>query len=81
MSIEAQVEELYGDSKEPEWKAEEVRRLKKESGFEEEEEPSVARLDGIQQISHNVIKDPEHGKAPKGESLNEVIQEPVKAGE
>ena len=28
MSIEAAVEELYGDSRDEEWKAEEVRRLK-----------------------------------------------------
>ncbi len=40
MSIEAQVEELYGDSKDPEWKAEEVARLKQEIGVMDVEEPT-----------------------------------------
>ncbi|HFI0420629.1 TPA: capsid protein [Streptococcus suis] len=39
MSIEASVEELYGDSKDEDWKAEEVARLKAEQGFAEAEEP------------------------------------------
>lgn len=42
MSIEACVEELYGDSKEEAWKKEEVARLKKEQGITEMEEPSVS---------------------------------------
>lgn len=33
MSTEAAVEELYGDSKEKEWKAEEVKRIKEEAGI------------------------------------------------
>lgn len=41
MSIEASVEELYGDSKSNEWKAEEVARLKTEQGIAEVEEPGV----------------------------------------
>lgn len=41
MSIEAQVEEMWGDSKDAEWKVEEVRRMKKEMGIEEAEEPGV----------------------------------------
>lgn len=41
MSIEACVEELYGASKDEEWKTEEVMRLKKEQGIVEVEEPSV----------------------------------------
>lgn len=41
MSIEAAVEELYGDSRDEEWKAEEVKRLKAEQGIAELEEPSV----------------------------------------
>lgn len=45
MSIEAQVEELYGDSKKDEWKTEEVARLKVEQGIEVVDEPSVAGAD------------------------------------
>lgn len=41
MSIEAAVEELYGDSKDEDWKAEEVKRLKEEQGITELEEPAV----------------------------------------
>lgn len=41
MSVEACVEELYGDSKDAEWKAEEVARLKAEQGITSVEEPGV----------------------------------------
>ncbi|MBQ8026894.1 MAG: phage portal protein [Clostridia bacterium] len=41
MSIETQVEELYGDSKSKEWKAAEVRRIKEERGIEVVDEPAV----------------------------------------
>ena len=41
MSIEAAVEELYGDSKDQTWKDEEVARLKAEQGIVEMEEPGV----------------------------------------
>ena len=41
MSIEASVEELYGDSRDDEWKAEEVARLKAEQGIAEVEEPAI----------------------------------------
>lgn len=41
MSIEASVEELYGDSKDEDWKAKEVARLKAEQGIMEVQEPSV----------------------------------------
>lgn len=41
MSIEAAVEELYGDSKEDEWKKGEVLRLKAEQGIQSVEEPGV----------------------------------------
>lgn len=50
MSIEAQVEELYGDSKDEEWKAEEVKRLKAEQGIEETEEPGVHQAAGSFQV-------------------------------
>lgn len=41
MSIEAAVEELYGDSRDNEWKKEEVARLKAEQGIAELDEQSV----------------------------------------
>ena len=41
MSIEAQVEEMWGDSREETWKAEEIKRLKAEQGLTEEEEPGI----------------------------------------
>lgn len=41
MSIESIIEELYGDSKTDEWKAEEVKRIKAEQGIAELEEPSM----------------------------------------
>ena len=41
MSIEASVDELYGDSKTDEWKKEEVARLKAEQGVVEEDIPAV----------------------------------------
>lgn len=44
MSIETQVEELYGDSKSEKWKADEVRRIKEEHGIEVVEEPAVNKI-------------------------------------
>ena len=41
MSIEAAVEEMYGDSKEKDWKAEEVKRLKEQQGIADLEEPGM----------------------------------------
>lgn len=46
MSIEACVEELYGDSKDDVWKAEEIARLKAEQGITEVEEPGL-NLEGV----------------------------------
>lgn len=41
MSVEAQVEELWGDTKEEEWKQEEIKRIKYEKGIEVMEEPAI----------------------------------------
>lgn len=51
MSIEAAVEELYGDSKDKEWKKEEVARLKAEQGIAEVEEPGISAAAGGFRIS------------------------------
>lgn len=50
MSIEAAVEELYGDSKDDDWKKEEVARLKAEQGIQEIEEPGVNQVAGAFQV-------------------------------
>lgn len=41
MSVETQVEELWGSSKDKEWKEDEVQRIKSEKGLLEASEPSV----------------------------------------
>ena len=41
MSIEASVEELYGDSRDNQWKMEEVARLKAEQGIQDMQEPEI----------------------------------------
>lgn len=41
MSIEASVDELYGDTKDDEWKQEEIARLKAEQGIAQMEEPQL----------------------------------------
>ena len=47
LSIEACVEELYGDDRDKEWKEQEVQRLKAEQGVVDIEEPAV-NLDNIE---------------------------------
>ena len=41
MSVEASVDELYGDTKDDDWKQEEVARLKAEQGISDMEEPAL----------------------------------------
>lgn len=53
MSIDATVDELYGDSKEEEWKQEEIARLKKEQGIEIVDEPSITGTDILELPSTN----------------------------
>ena len=49
MSIEASVDELYGDTKDDDWKQEEVARLKAEQGIEQMTEPELnTELDGFE---------------------------------
>ena len=51
MSIEACVEELYGDTKDEDWKEAEIERLKNEQGIVEMEEPRVNQSIGEFNIS------------------------------
>lgn len=44
MSIEAKVEEIWGDSKSEEWKKEEVQRIKNERGIIQLEEPALGNI-------------------------------------
>lgn len=62
MSIEAQVEEMWGDSKDEAWKAEEVKRLKAEQGIAEVEEP------GINMVAGGFTVNTEGGKPDEGKS-------------
>lgn len=41
MSVESIVDEIWGDTKDAEWKAEEVKRIKQEKGIEIVEEPAI----------------------------------------
>lgn len=47
MSIEASVDEMYGDSKDDSWKAEEVKRLRMENGVMETQEPMIGEFDDL----------------------------------
>lgn len=53
MSIETAVEELYGDSKDAEWKKEEVARLKAEQGIADVDEPGINQSAGGFQLNLN----------------------------
>lgn len=72
MSIEASVDELYGDSKDDEWKKEEVARLKAEQGIVEMEEPAL-NLEGV------LIDDIIDNESPI-QNVERTIQRDVKAG-
>jgi hypothetical protein len=41
MSIEAKVDEMWGDTKDENWKAEEVKRIKEQQGIVTMEEPAL----------------------------------------
>ena len=62
MSIEAQVEEMWGDSKDEAWKAEEVKRLKAEQGITEVEEP------GMNMAAGGFMVNTEGGRSDEGQS-------------
>ena len=53
MSVEACVDELYGDSRDDEWKKQEVARLKAEQGIMEVEDPAVNTAAGDFQIGES----------------------------
>ena len=63
MSLEACVDELYGDNRDEVWKAQEVERLKQEQGLAVET-PAVVGEDGL------TLEDP----APDVETLPEQVE-------
>ena len=69
MSIEACVEELYGDSKDEEWKKEEIARLKAEQGIATVEEPGVNLTAG--NFNVNLEGEVDEGKGGKQNIPNE----------
>lgn len=72
MSIEACVEELYGDSKEEQWKQEEIARLKAEQGIAELEEPAVNLDGGMRKFGQNSVD--LEGLQNEGKSNEEGVQ-------
>lgn len=64
MSVEACVEELYGDSRDEAWKQEEIRRLKAEQGIVELEEPGVSRELGVFRLNEGGRQDESEGGRP-----------------
>ena len=64
MSVEAQVEELYGDSRDEQWKQEEIARLKAEQGIAEVEEPGVNMAAGIFDVDLGGDGDAGQGNEP-----------------
>lgn len=66
LSIEASVEELYGDTKDDEWKAAEVARLKAEQGIAVVEEPVVNKTAGLFQLNGGEPNESESGKQNMG---------------
>lgn len=65
LSLEASIDELYGNDKEDEWKQQEVERLMHEQGLEEMEEPAVRTDAGDFHI--NVEEDEDESKGePEG---------------
>lgn len=79
MSVEAQVEELYGDSKDAAWKEEEIARLKAEQGIQELEEPGVNHAAGEFQVTMGGVNQDE-GQSGKSAVQNEPEGVPGTAG-
>lgn len=53
MSIEASLDELYGDTKDEEWKQEEAKRLKEEQGMLSKDLPTINEFDELGGIVPN----------------------------
>lgn len=73
MSVDAAVDELYGDDKDDTWKQEEIKRLKEELGIGEVEEPGVNLEAGGFQVN---IGGADEGKGGKQNIQNEPEEVP-----
>lgn len=71
MSIQACVDELYGDSRDEEWKAEEVSRLMTEQGITEVEEPALTMSAGSFSVDLEEEEEPDAGQGAKSNVSNE----------
>lgn len=81
MSIEAQVEELYGDSRDDEWKQEEIARLKAEQGIAEVEEPGVNMAAGIFDVNLRGERNAGEGSEPTLPDEPEGVPETAAGGQ
>lgn len=68
MSIEASVDELYGETKDDKWKKEEVERLKEEQGISIKEEPDIR--DDMALLQNNSLNDNNQIPQQKVNTLN-----------
>ena len=66
MSVEALIDELYGDSKDDKWKAEEVQRIKDELGISESLED-----DGLSEVSPLVEEPPTNTGGENGNGISD----------
>ena len=66
MSVEACVDELYGDTKDDDWKKEEVARLKAEQGIVSVEEPGVNMVAGNFNVN---LEDTNHAGKGNGKNI------------
>lgn len=71
MSIEAAIDELYGDSKDEDWKSEEVKRIKEEQGIISLEDPAINQA----AEPFNMVQEGEKPDAGKGGKQN-ISNEP-----
>lgn len=80
MSVEVQVEELYGDSRDEQWKQEEIARLKAEQGIAEVEEPGVNMAAGLFNVNLGGDGDAGEGDEPSVQNEPGGVPRAVKDG-
>ena len=81
MSVEAQVEELYGDSRDEQWKQEEIARLKAEQGIAEVEEPGVNMAAGLFNVNLGGDGDAGEGDEPSVQNEPSGVSGTAEGGE
>ena len=81
MSVEAQVEELYGDSRNDEWKRKEIARLKAEQGIAEVAEPGVNMAAGLFNVNLGGGENAGKGDEPGVQNESGGVSGITKSGE